>query len=248
MRRAARCLAALALVLGLVTAIRADEAAQKIVRRALDATGGPRLARLRAVRWKGRGVLHGPSGPIRYTDEIAMQRPDRARSTLRGEVAGMKVLIVTVVNGNKAWVQLNHLTHALSKGRLDEAREQRYADYVAELTDLIGGRFRLTALGESTLPGGRAVLGVKVSSKGHRDVRLFFDKNTGLLTKREYLLKDDNNHEIKQETFFRDYQLFAGVKKPTHIEVKRDGHPYLEEDVTSYRLTEKLDDHLFEEP
>ena len=200
------------------------------------------------MTWKGRGILHGPTGPIRYTHEGATQRPDRSRSAVRGEVGDRTVLIVTVVNRARAWVQVEHRTHGLQKERLAEVREERYADNVADLVDLVGGQFQLTALGESTLPGGQGVLGVRVSSKGHRDVWLFFDKHTGLLAKSESRLKDDNNREIKQEAFFTGYKAFDGVRKPTRVVIKRDGKPYLEEDVTSYQPTEKLPDELFEEP
>lgn len=248
MRAGSHGLIVLALFLGPLHHVGADDSAVKVVHRATEAAGGARLKRFRAVSWKGKGILHGPNGPIHYTDEVTMQRPDRARSIVRGDVAGMKVLIVTVINGNRAWVQFNHRTHALQKERLAEAREQRFADNVADLVDLDDPHFHLVNLGESTLAGGQAVVGVKVSHRGHRDVRLFFDKATGLLAKSEYRLKDDNDREIKQEAFFRAYKTVQGVKKPTRIEVTRDGRPYVEEEVLSYELAERLDDRPFQEP
>lgn len=248
MQSAARGLVAVALLFTLIGSGRGDETAEIIIHRAIDAAGGRRLARLRAVTWKGSGILHGPKEPIHFTHEVAVRRPDRARSIVRGQVGDRTVQIVTVLNASRGWAQIDHRTHPLKKEQLAEAREQRYADNVAELVDLIGTRYQLTALGESTLPGGQAVLGVKVSNKGHRDVWLFFDKKTGLLAKSEYRLKDDNNHELKQEAYFSVYKNFAGVRKPTRIVIQRDGKPYLEEDVTSYQLTETLPDQLFEQP
>ena len=112
---------------------------------------------------------------------------------------------------------------------------------------LKGKAFRLAPLGEVNIDK-RPARGVWVSSKGHRDVNLYFDKETGLLVKTETRVKDDNDQEVTEETFLGDYKEVQGTKQATKLTVKRDGELYLESEVTDYRLAEKLDDRVFAKP
>src|SRR5438445_725224 len=70
----------------------------------------------------------------------------------------------------------------------------------------------LSSLAETKVDGKPAV-GVVVKSKGHRDVKLYFDKASGLLVKREHPVVDPSTgKEVVQEVLFRDYQDKDGLK------------------------------------
>jgi hypothetical protein len=133
--------------------------------------------------------------------------------------------------------------------RLAEQKEEIYAAWVADLVALKEKMFTLSSLGETNVDGKPAV-GVKVSSKGHRDINLYFDKETGLLAKSETRVKDEmlGGQEVGQETFYSDYKEVQGVKVAMKAVIKRDGKLYVEADTTEYIPAEKLDDNLFLKP
>jgi hypothetical protein len=107
--------------------------------------------------------------------------------------------------------------------------------------------FTLAPLGEVNIDK-RPALGVRVSSKGHRDVSLYFDKRTALLAKTEARVKDDDGQEVTEETYSSDYQEVQGTKQAMKFTIKRDGKPYLEGEVTEYKLSESLDESMFAKP
>jgi hypothetical protein len=89
-----------------------------------------------------------------------------------------------------------------------------------------------------------------VSHQGHRDVSLYFDKETGLLVKSVQTVKAQElgGQEVKQEFFQKDYKEVGGVKVPTKHVFLRDGKKYVEAEGTEIKLLEKLDDGTFGKP
>src|SRR5437764_1190135 len=82
----------------------------------------------------------------------------------------------------------------------------------------------------------RPARGVTVSSKGRRDVNLYFDKVSGLLVKSECRVEDDNGQEVTEETLLDDYKEVQGTKQAMKLTIKRDGNLYLECEITECRL------------
>ena len=108
--------------------------------------------------------------------------------------------------------------------------------------------YTLSSLGESKVES-RPVEGVKVSSPGHRDVLLFFDKDTALLVKRERQVTDARTgKDSKQETFYGDYKEINGFKFPMKVTTKVNGHMQREEERFDFKPVEKLNDNAFAEP
>ena len=92
-------------------------------------------------------------------------------------------------------------------------------------------------------------MGVKVSSKGHRDVDLYFDKETGLLVKTEGRVKDDmSGQEVTEESFHSEYKEVQGTKQAHKFVVKRNGKLFMEGEATGVELSEKLDASTFAKP
>ena len=89
----------------------------------------------------------------------------------------------------------------------------------------------------------------KVSSKGHRDVDLYFDKATSVLVKTETRVKDDGSgQEVTEENFPSEYKDVQGVKHAMKFVVKRDGKLFLEGEATDCTLSEKLAADVFAKP
>jgi hypothetical protein len=231
-------------------AARADDAAavQALVDKAVQAQGGrARLEKLPAVMGKCKGSFHGLGAAAAFTGEFAFQGPDRSKLDIEAEADGQKFRLVVVLAGRQGWVKLNNDTQELDKDDLAEAREEAYAEWVATLVPLQDKKFRLTPLGEVAVDG-RPTLGIKVSSEGHRDVDLYFDRAKSLLVKTQTRVKDDDGQEVTEETFLSDLKEVQGTKQAMKVTVKRDGKLYLEMEVTECRLAAKLDDSVFAKP
>lgn len=231
-------------------AARADDSAEAraLVDRALKAQGGAeRLAKLPAVSGKLKGIFHGFGDGVPFTGEFAAQGPDRTRLVIEAEAGDQKLRLVHVLNGNKGWVQVNDDTEELDKEALAEAREEAYAEWVATLVPLRDRkRFRLSPLGEIKIDG-RPAAGARVSSEGHGDVNLYFDKASGLLVKTE-VRRTEDGQEVTEETFLGGYKEVQGTKQATRLTVKRDGETYMDCAISEYRLEEKLDAAVFAKP
>src|SRR5262249_31010971 len=129
-----------------------------------------------------------------------------------------------------------------------EAQEGANESWVATLVPLKDKSYTLSTLGETKV-GDRPALGVRVSSKGRRDVNLYFDKDTNLLVKSEMRGKDDQaKMAMNQETFVSNYKDVGGVKEAMKFRMKRDGQPYLDAEIEDIRRQEKAEDSLFAKP
>jgi outer membrane lipoprotein-sorting protein len=224
---------------------RADAPAdpRAVIDKAIKALGGAEnLAKLKAETRTDKGTYYGMGAGFPYTGKYAIQYPDKFRMDIEN-------VFLIVVNGDQGWIAANGGTENLTKDQLAEHKDQLYAGWVATLLPLKDKAFTLAALGEVKVAD-RPAVGVKVSHQGQRDIRLFFDKETGLLVKREYQVKaeDQGGKEVNQEVLLSDYQEAAGLKFPRKVVVNRDGKLYVEAEVSDWKPAEKLDDKLFAKP
>jgi len=243
------------LALGLAVAVtgpaRADDAADArvLVEKAVKAHGGQdKLDKFTGHTIKFKGQFHGMGQAIPMSGEISTQGSDKFRMDAEVEAGGMKFQFVSVVAGDKGWVKMGNDTKEMSKDELAEAREQAYAGWVGTLAPLKDKQFTLATLGETKV-NDRPALGVKVSSKGHRDVDLFFDKETGLIVKTETRVKvEGSDQEATEESFPTEYKDVQGTKQAIKFTVKRDSKLFVEGEATDYQLVEKLDASVFAKP
>jgi hypothetical protein len=231
---------------------RAEEKAEPkaLIEKAIKATGGEEtIAKFKVTIFKDKGKFYGMGQGEAYTGEFTVQHPDKMRVKIEAGAGDMKFTFIQVVNGDKVWRKLGDAKAAVEKEEAAEVRESVYAGFVASLLPLKDKSFELAPLGEVKV-GGKPALGVKVSHKGHRDVNLFFDKESGLLVKSETVVKDpmEGFKEKTQETLYSDYKPLKGMQLPRKVHINRDGKKYIESEVTEIDLLEKGDDAAFAEP
>jgi hypothetical protein len=231
--------------------VRADDQAdlKALLARAIKAHGGEKkLARYKAftMKYKGKSYIVQEAD---YTAELAVQYPDQMKSEITVEAGGMTLTFATVLNKDKGWRKMNDSTTALDKDQLKEEKEGMYAQRVTRLVGLGGKGYKLSTLGETKV-GDKPAVGLTVSHKGHRDINLYFDKKTHLLLKASYQVKDmGSDKEVEQEIFYQDYKKAEGVQRASKIRIKRDGKKWVDVDeVTEFRLVDKLDDSEFAKP
>jgi hypothetical protein len=132
---------------------------------------------------------------------------------------------------------------------LEELKEASYAIKAARLVPLLTDpMYTLSALGEVKVNDKPAV-GVKVSSKGHRDISLYFDKDTGLLAKTESRKLDGQTmQEVDEERIVTEYQDVDGQKAAKKLVVNHDGKKFMELEVSDIKFLDKVDDSEFQKP
>jgi hypothetical protein len=224
-----------------------DAEAKRIIEKAVEAHGGAaKLTKLKAATWKSKGTFHGPMGAQEFTGEYAVQLPGKSRFDI---AAGNGFGFVFVLDGEKGWAKFGDQAQELDKGTVAEVKENLYATWLTTVAPLTDKTLSLKPLGESKV-GDRPVLGVKVSQKGHRNVLLYFDKETGLLAKSSTKAKDlfQGGKEVEAVELYSDYKEFNGVKRPTKVTELKDGKTSVEETRSDYKLSERLDDKLFAKP
>jgi hypothetical protein len=241
--------AAACLVLTLAGRAAAQTDTRGVIEKAVKAAGGAdKLARLKASRAKFKGSLKVEGLDVAMTGEIALQLPGQMRVEIQVEAQGQNVTLLHVINGSKAWFHVSGETLELKGDELADLKEGLYAEHVQTLVPLLKDKgFTLDPLGEVKV-NGRDTVGVKVASRGHKDVNLYFDKTTGLLTKMERRALDDAQKEVTEESSYGDYKDVDGVKVPMKVAVRYDGVLFLAMEVTEYGFLDRIDDSEFTRP
>lgn len=232
----------------------AQETPRAILERAIKAHGGEeRLSRVRAdkVRLQGKLVMPGKDGPVAvpFTAETTVQLPSQFKNVVELNVsADRKFTLVQILNGDKGYVTLDGQPQKLEPAALAEMRETMYVDRAVRLVPLLTDNgHELGALGEVKV-NERPALGIKVSAKGRKDLRLFFDKETALLVKTEHILEDGMGKEVRQEGYYSDFKDLGGYRRPTKVAAFRDGKKVMEAELLDVKYFDKIDDAEFSKP
>src|SRR5262249_2146891 len=116
---------------------------------------------------------------------------------------------------------------------------------VMMFTPLLDKEFTLKSIPGVKI-GDQETVGVGVTAKDLKEIKLYFDKSNHLLAKIERMghapMSED---EVKQELFLTDYKDVQGLKRPTKTVMNNDGKKFMESTVTEQKFLEKLDDKEF---
>jgi hypothetical protein len=221
-----------------------------VLDKGIKALGGEdKITKYPGLMLKGAGKFYEGERGIPYSAVWYTQGLDKSRTTTVVDFKGVKSVEITVVNGMKGWMKATgDETKDLEKDALEEERESLYVNWVTALVPLKGKEYKLTLLGESKV-NNKPVVGIGVASKGHRDVKLFFDKESGLLVKTERKLRDlENKKEVTEEVTMSDYKDVDGLKIAMKYQTKRDGKNQADADIGEAKVFEKIDEKQFEKP
>ena len=224
----------------------AEDAARAIVEKAIKAHGGPQnLAKLRVMRFKATGKILVPGSPDRpVVIERCWQTPDRYKSSIHYAVLGKQTDLVGVLNGDQAWLQFNERVLPMDKTSRKEFEEQRYAEGLDRLEFLEKKGVELSRF-EKMDVGGQPAVGVLVQSKGHWDVKLYFDTETGLLVKRE---RNKTKGGFIEDAEFGDYRKVDGIPRYRTLTISQNGKKFMELKEVQFEFPDKFDPKVFAKP
>lgn len=221
----------------------------EIIRRAIQAQGGRQsLEKTLNHRCRGKGTIAAGSLKGSVTIDYWYQFPDRTKIVGEIKVGNLIINDVRILNGKEGWNQKNGDTKAFTNGELAAARAGAYHTYIRHLIPLLEeSKFTLTLLDEVTV-NGRLASGIKVLSTGYKEIRLYFDKETSLLVKSEYLGHTGELKEVLTEEYFTDYKEINRVKLPFKKTIYLDGKQYLDVEIAEWQFYDKIDGNEFVKP
>jgi hypothetical protein len=220
-----------------------------ILERAVKAHGGEeRLARLHADRVQIKGTILVEGRDVPFVGETLVQLPSQFKNVLQLDEGKRKRQVVQIVNGDQTWVTIDNQPLKLPDNALAEMRETLYLERAVRLVPLLKDKtFSLEAAAEAKVKD-RPCAVIKVSSKGRRDLWMYFDKETGLLIKTEHPLVGGDGKEVKQEEYYADFKEIQGYKRPAKVTAYRDGKKVMEAVLTEVKYLDKIDEREFAKP
>jgi hypothetical protein len=232
---------------------RADDAAdaRAVIERAVKAHGHKPGAAPAVTTWKEKIVLDALGQQLNLDTEWTVQVPDKLRLQMTVTVQGQTIDLAIILNGEKMWFLANGQLQDSPPSQLAEMLTEMNRMWATSLTPLLAGDEFQLATAKEKVVNGKPAAGVAVRNGKRPVVTLYFDKETGLLAKREATVKDPyaDDREVLEEVVVSDYKEAGGRKYHTRVVVTRDGKPFYRSEVVSLpRAVEKPDPKLFDQP
>jgi hypothetical protein len=226
---------------------KSDEKAVALVEEAIKAHGGmDALGKLAAIERNVKGTYLAEKRELNFTAESMFQLPSRLRTVLSLDAGEVKSAETIVVNGEQGWQVNAGETNPLPDQRLQENREQLYAYGATTLLPLRDVSVVLvTADGEPV--DGKPTAAVRAVKKDRPDIRLYFDKASGLLVKIAYrgkLAGGIGDMEIQ----LLDHKEVDGAKIPYRQVEFLNGAKLADWTLTNIRVGRRFDGGLFGKP
>jgi hypothetical protein len=236
--------------------------ARRIIERGVQALGGEeKLTRHKALRYRYKTTTWwGNSNWFTITKgERLLRYPRQFRETsttffgISDKVLGTEV---KAFDGEREWSRGRSGTDGeLWEGEGAGARDALHAQAVTTLVPLLRGEdYGLSLLGvDGAADGG--LVGVRVTPRDHRDIKLFFDPKSWLLVRYETEKMLSCGLVFCREASLGDYADFGGIRRPQKITTKlRDPagrvEPSNSEEVelSDYEVLRDVDPSLFARP
>src|SRR5262249_28364388 len=107
--------------------------------------------------------------------------------------------------------------------------------------------FELSLLPEITVAK-QPAKGIRIKSKGHRDLDLYFDKSSGLVVKTESRILPADKPPIVLEQILSNYRDFDGLKMATKFTKYENGKLTSVEEYVDFTFVDRIDEREFEKP
>ncbi len=236
------------LVIGLRSTSMASDAkdATAILDKAIKALGGEeKLAKAKAISWKAKGTISFGGNDNEVTTTVIAEGLDRYRQEGEGERDGNKFKFVTAVAGEKGWRDFGGNRMDLDKDGLSIAKRTAYlAVLPVTIVQLKSKDYKLDSIAEEKV-GDKPVVGVKATGPDGKDFSIYFDKESGLPVKLVAKVAGFMGGESIQETSYSDYKDVDGIKKAMKISSKRNGEKFVEQQITEFKVLDKVDPKTF---
>ncbi|HJZ92196.1 MAG TPA: hypothetical protein VKE40_15075 [Gemmataceae bacterium] len=241
-----------AVVIAASSAAVADEKAEAIVKKGIDSHGGAdALSKNMASRFTLKGEVDVQGTDTEFTGDMAYVVPGRFKMNLNLEVMGMKISINQVINGEKAKRMVKVGDMVIKQEVEQEDLKMGAAGQAAQkLTPLLDPKvFSIRAADDEDVNGKKAAVVIATPKAIDKEIKLYFDKESGLLVKTGHkgLGPGDGGAraEVYKETYLSEYKKVNGVQVPTKMVLNHDGKKFMTATMGDYEVLEKIDDKEF---
>ncbi len=237
------CKAALAADLLMPVAL--EERPDDVLRAAIAAAGSDEvLARYPAGRSTGKGTMNFSGIETPFTFERIYHYPGRLWTSMQCDVKGQKWVMVQVANEGVAKQFINGQTIPLTEVALKELQTGTIVSEIEQLYPLITDR-KFGIKTDKQLKGSD-LNGLVLQVRGHPEFRLAFDRKTGLLIRIGYRVVDpETSKDAELEISFDDFKTVAGMSRPMHVVVTRDGKKLIDFQIDKFTPLERIDPKAF---
>lgn len=228
----------------------ADEKdASAVLDKAIKALGGQdNLKKAAMATWKGKGKITLGDNENQFSTQTTVQGIDHYRGEFEGEFNGNQVKGVTVLNGDKGWRKFGDMSMELDDAALANEKRTVYLQVIPiTLLPLKGPAFKIETAGQEKVGDATATV-LKVTAPDGKDFKLYFDQESGVPVKLVATVLGFMGEEFTQETTYGNYKDFDGVKKATKVESKRDGQRFVEQEISEFKVLDKIEPGTFDEP
>jgi len=247
MRRILWASLSVSLVFTFAGRLRAEDDPKAVIKKAIDASGGAeKIDKYKGAKTTGKGSIAIQGLELEFTSESTYMYPDKSKETIKMDVMGMAITIEQKHIGDKITQSVNGMAMDLPDALKEEMKQSAVLESVQRLTPLLSDpAFKLKSLPDAKVDG-KDVAVVQVEGKGLKEVKLSFDKKSGMLIQAERKGLDPTGmKEVKQVMTISEYKEVNGVKKPWKVSVTNDGQKFLDATTTKMELLEKIDDKEF---
>ena len=239
----------LALAVCVAVPASADDAANAIVKKAIEAHGGKAaLDKMKAFTGNMKGEISIMGMDLAIDGEMAYELPDKHMMTINMAVQGQKIHVVTIANGTKQKSTMNGMDIPIGKAEKKEVMQMMMLQEISQLTSLIDSKkYAIKAEKDEDVKEMPADV-VLVTAEGLNDIKLYFDKKTNRLVKTSRTSISPGageGVEVLEESFLSDFKKIDGQMVSTKLQVKHDGKKFMTITMSEIKLMEKADPKTF---
>jgi hypothetical protein len=217
-----------------------EKEARAAVEKAIKAHGGAEaMAKAARCTRTETGTLDVAGKQVPFVRQVTRDLPKRVRAQTE---VNSRVKTLLVMNGVEAYQTEGGPPALLLPWRLKEVQERAHVHWAVTLAPLLKPEFKLAAL-----PDTKTEAGVVASHKEAPDVKLYFSKATGLLTRATWTGLEAGG-KVEKELAFGDHKEFGGAKLPTKETLKHGGELRTTYTVSGYTFPATMEAKLFGKP
>jgi hypothetical protein len=241
----------LAVAFAAAGAATADEKIEAVVKKGIEAHGGAdALKKYKAGQCKMKGDISMMGMSFDFTGKLTFNMPDRFKMEIDADIMGMKLHAVQIVKGEaiKSSITIGGMVIPADGDDEKEELKQTLAMQEAEqlITLLDAKRFTVKAADDEDVNGKKASVLLVKPMAAKKEVKMYFDKTSGLLVKTAHKGKSpDGGGEVLEESYHKEFKKVRGIQVATKLEVTHDGKKFMNVEMTDYDLSEKVDDKEF---
>lgn len=224
------------------------QTAKEVVEKAIEAHGGlDNLKKYPAAQAKMKGTISIMNLSVPIEGESTYALPDMGKNTMTMDLLGQKISVSQVINNGKIRMVANGADVPVSDSLKAELTESLYLQSVGQLFPLLDDKkFELSLIKNPEKVDGNEVVGVLVKSKGHKEIKLFFDAKTFVERAMERKGLDPAEQEVDQKLICLEFKKIDGILRATKCEMTNDGKKFMTFEVTDIKHLEKVDKKLFD--